>query len=89
VGRKVKKRRTSAKVNRKPSLKTIFSKLETILDVSEEKFLKKRAKDTNRLKWGRLMVGAIDSYGKLYQIVELEDLEKRISSLEKAASQQS
>jgi len=63
----------------------LFSHLEVILRISEDKFLKKRAKDLNRLRWGRLLVSAIDSYGKLFQLIEISELEQRIEQLEVCA----
>ena len=83
-----KNRGHSAKDKEELPVKGLFSHLQTIIDVSEDKFLKKRAKDLNRLRWGRLLISAIDSYGSLYKVVELEELEKRISELESQAKKE-
>ena len=68
-------------MNPENARKKLFSKLDTVLKVSEEKFILKTKKDEQRLKWGRLMVQAIQVYGRL---LETEELEKRIEKLEEA-----
>lgn len=73
---------TSAETEKNNLKNRLFSHLDVVLDVSQKKFSKKRAKGTDRIKWGRLMVQAIQSYGALFKLIELEDLQKRIEQLE-------
>jgi len=57
----------------------LFNYLDGILALSHEKFEVNNKKDETRLKWGRLMVQAIGTYGKL---LETEELEQRVEKLE-------
>jgi len=57
----------------------LFERLDTVLDTSLEKFKMTTKKDDNRLAWGRLLVNASNSYGKL---LDTEELEQRVAKLE-------
>ena len=64
--------------NRRTSL---FQYLDDILSVSQKKFKADRKKDCSRLKWGGLMVRAIQAYGKLLETVQLDKLMKEIEEI--------
>jgi hypothetical protein len=59
--------------------KGLFTKLDSVLGVSEKKFKSEKKGDGLRLKWGRLMVNAIGVYGRL---LDTEELELRVEKLE-------
>jgi len=59
--------------------KGLFTKLDSVLSVSEKKFRTEKKRDELRLKWGRLMVNAIGVYGRL---LDSEELELRVEKLE-------
>jgi hypothetical protein len=59
--------------------KGLFTKLNSVLSVSEKKFKSEKKGDELRLKWGRLMVNAIGVYGRL---LDTEELELRVEKLE-------
>lgn len=61
--------------------KDLFTYLDKILRLSEEKFETDRKRQDLRLKWGRLMVQAIVAYGKLLETVQLDDLMKEIEQI--------
>jgi len=61
----------------------LFTKLNTVLSLSEEKFKVNNKKDETRLKWGRLMVQAIQVYGKLLETVELDQIMTEIEAIKK------
>jgi len=57
----------------------LFQRLDVVLVTSEKKFKSDKKRDELRLKWGRLLVNAVNSYGKL---LETEELELRVEKLE-------
>jgi hypothetical protein len=60
----------------------LFRHLETVLERSEKMFLYTRGKHKTRLAYGRLLVSAIDTYGRLLKLAEIDDLTKRIERIE-------
>jgi hypothetical protein len=62
---------------------TCFKVLRHVLAVSLEKFDKEKIANDAKLKWGRLLVNTIQTYGKLIEVYEIEDLMQRVSELEK------
>lgn len=74
--------KTCAETEKNTVKNRLFQYLDLVLDVSQKKFVKKRAKNLHRLKWGRLIVQTVSSYGKLLELTELENLQKRIEVLE-------
>jgi hypothetical protein len=69
---------SSAKAQKKP----LFGILGHVLVVSKQKFDMERASNKERQAWGRLIVAAVEAYGKLLQTQQLDDLEQRIEVLE-------
>ena len=65
--------------NEKRLRKKLFQHLEDILDVSQKKFKTENKTDKERRAWARIVIQAINSYGKL---LEVEELEIRIVDLE-------
>lgn len=58
--------------------KRLFERLDVVLNVSEKKF-KKRTKDEKKLGWGRLIVNAVNAYGRL---LDADELKQRVEKLE-------
>ncbi len=89
-GHKMKKdnilKTSETKIENNP-ISGLFNHLMTILEVSEKKFLKKKAKGTDRIKWGRLMVQAIQAYGNIYKLHSLEEIDQRITELDVRVSE--
>lgn len=69
---------STAKTQKKP----LFGILTHILIVSKQKFDMERASNRDRQAWGRLIVGAVEAYGRLLQTQQLDELEERIEFLE-------
>ena len=65
--------------NEKGLRKKLFEHLDVVLSVSQKKFESESKSDKERRAWARLLVQAINSYGKL---LEYEELETRIDDLE-------
>ena len=65
--------------NEKGLRKKLFEHLDAVLSVSQKKFESESKSDKERRAWARLLVQAINSYGKL---LEYEELETRIDDLE-------
>lgn len=59
----------------------LFKRLKGVLDIAEEKFSINNKKDHTRMKWGRLMIQAINSYGKLLEATQLDELAKEIQGI--------
>ena len=62
--------------------KRLFSKLDYVLSLSEEKIRRVKVRDDATQKWCRILVSCVDSYGKLLETVQLDDLQSRIEKLE-------
>jgi hypothetical protein len=60
----------------------LFQLLSHVEETADKKFRRETVIDASRLKWGRLLVTAIEAHGKLLHDRELEDLVKRIERLE-------
>jgi hypothetical protein len=60
----------------------LFQLLDHVEQTADKKFRRETVIDASRLKWGRLLVTAIEAHGKLLHDRELEDLVKRIERLE-------
>ena len=65
--------------NEKGLRKKLFEHLDVVLSVSQKKFEAQSKPDKERRAWARIMIQAINSYGKL---LEYEELERRIEDLE-------
>lgn len=57
----------------------LFNTLDVVLSVSQKKFEMETKSDADRQAWGRLIVNAANSCGKL---LDVEEPEERISKLE-------
>ena len=57
----------------------LFQHLDGVLSVSQKKFATENKPDKERRAWARILIQAINSYGKL---LEFEELEMRIEDLE-------
>jgi BMFP domain-containing protein YqiC len=69
--------------------KALFSQLAHVLVVSREKFDCEKAANDSRQKWARIIVSAVEAYGRILQTVALEELEQRVLKLEKSGSEHS
>ena len=65
--------------NEKKLRTKLFQHLEDVLIVSQKKFKLENKTDKERRAWARILIQAINSYGKL---LESEELEIRIEELE-------
>ena len=62
----------------------MFSCLSNVIVTSQEKFKIERGKsDRSRIKWGGLIVRAVQAYGKLLETVQLDELAKDIEEIKK------
>ena len=62
--------------------KGLFNNLDHVLEVSTKKFNREKASNADRQKWGRLIVSAVQVYGKLLEGAVLEELDLRVKALE-------
>ena len=65
--------------NEKGLRKKLFEHLDVVLSVSQKKFEAQSKPDKERRAWARILIQAINSYGKL---LEYEELETRVEDLE-------
>jgi hypothetical protein len=68
-------------LNEKNDNSRLKSYLDSVLKVSEKKFNYDRKPDSNRIKWGRLIVNAVQAYGKLLELDELETMKEDIEKI--------
>jgi hypothetical protein len=61
----------------------LFAQLEHILSTSKQKFDMRKASNATRQKWARIIVQAIQVYGKLLDGAENEAILKKIDEIEK------
>lgn len=60
----------------------LFKALRHVLGISLEKFNMEKASNADRMKWGRLICTAIQTYGTIMKDSELDDLVERLHRLE-------
>ena len=60
----------------------LFSVLDDVLSVSHEKFSVKNKTEKDRRAWARILMQAIQTYGKLLDGAKLEELERRLDRIE-------
>lgn len=65
--------------NEKRLRNKLFQYLEDVLSISQKKFKTENKSDKERRAWARILIQAINSYGKL---LESETLEMRVEDLE-------
>ena len=61
----------------------LFAQLEHILSTSKQKFDMRKASNATRQKWARIIVQAIQVYGKLLDGAENEAILKKIAEIER------
>ena len=61
---------------------TLFSHLDYAIGLSRDKASKEKAKNTERMSWTRILIMAVESYGKLLETVQLENLNERLEAIE-------
>jgi len=61
-----------------------FDYLSEVLTVAMEKFRVKNKADPMRLKWGRLIIQAVQVWGQLRNVIEVDELRARVEALEAA-----
>lgn len=69
--------------NLKERKTSLYGCLGHVLAVSLKKFDKETASNSDRQSWGRLVVNAVQAYGKLLESAELEELAERLERLER------
>jgi hypothetical protein len=64
------------------SFESLFDNLSHIIDVSRKKFDYERASNSDKQKWGRLMIQGIEALAKIRETAKIEAVEQRIAALE-------
>jgi hypothetical protein len=60
----------------------LFDNLSHIIGVSRTKFDLKRASNSDKMKWARLLILGCQAYASLMESAKIEDLEQRIIKIE-------
>jgi hypothetical protein len=60
----------------------LFENLSHVIDVSRKKFDGNHITNSEKMKWGRLLINAASAYSSIYEMSKLDDLEARIRALE-------
>jgi hypothetical protein len=61
----------------------LFQQLDYAISLAHEKTDKATAGNTDRQKWLRLLISAVDSYGSLLKDMQLDSIEQRLTETER------
>jgi hypothetical protein len=75
-------------LNPKEKRKSLFSHLDYAIGLSREKASKEKAKNTERMSWTRILICAVEAYGKLLDGAQLQELEERIQKIEESKAKE-
>jgi hypothetical protein len=70
-------------LNRKEQQSTLYGFLDEVLKVSQTKFRMEKAGNSDRQRWARIIISAVQAYGNLLEIAKLEEIEERLKMVEK------
>ena len=73
-------------LNKKEQRGKLFSYLDNVIAVSQTKFKMEKAPNDDRQAWGRIIVSAVQAYGKILSEEDLEEVKERLEVLEKAVT---
>jgi hypothetical protein len=65
----------------------LFENLSYVIDVSRSKFDSCHAMNSEKLRFGKLIVEAARAYSSIYEVSKLDNFEQRIKVLEEAQKQ--
>ena len=65
----------------KKSRSSLFRHLNGVLTRAEKKALNKKTKNGDKLSWNRLIIQAINAYGKLLETEDLESMRRDIDKI--------
>jgi len=65
---------------------SLFGQLDYAVGLAREKAEKEKASNDTRQRWLRILISAVETYGRLLETSQLDDLAERITKLETAAS---
>jgi hypothetical protein len=68
--------------NKKEQRGKLFGYLDNVIAVSQTKFKMEKAPKDDRQAWGRIIVSAVQAYGKILNDEDLEEVKQRIEVLE-------
>jgi hypothetical protein len=74
--------KTSVTVNQKSRRNHLFSTLEAILTLADEKRKTANLADKTKQAWSRIAISAISAYGTLLHDCELDEINERLERLE-------
>ncbi len=64
----------------------LFRCLSGVIDVSKTKFDMEKASNSDRQKWAKVIVAAVQAYGKILNDADIEQVKQRHEVLEKTVS---
>jgi len=69
-------------VKTRESRRELLDNLDEVIETALMKFSKAKASNRDRQSWGRLIVTAVEEFGKILRDVDLDDLRARVERLE-------
>jgi hypothetical protein len=66
--------------------KVYLKQLDQVIELSLYKYTHKQTKNTERIRWGRLTVQAIQASARIIKDADLEEIQKRMDEIEKKLS---
>ncbi len=73
----------SGNFNAKEKKQSLFQHLDYAISLSREKSGKETASNADRQKWLRILISAVDSYGKLLETIQLDEITERLDETER------
>ena len=72
-------------LNQKKQHIDLYSYLDEVIAISQGKLKIEKKADSDRQAWARITVSAVQAYGKLIELQELEEVKQRLDVLESKA----
>jgi hypothetical protein len=72
--------------NKKEQRGKLFGYLDNVITVSQTKFKMEKAPNDDRQAWGRIIVSAVQAYGKILNDEDFEEVKHRLEALEQTVN---
>jgi hypothetical protein len=68
--------------NKKKQQSDLYCYLDDVIAISQKKLAIEKKADSDRQAWARIIVSAVQAYGRIIELAEIDDLKQRIETLE-------
>jgi len=60
----------------------LYGYLDDVIEISQKKLAIEKKADSDRQAWARIIVSAVQAYGRIIELAEIEELKQRLEALE-------